>query len=126
MGRFGWKTKSDPLITLWGQVIHARDEECQRCWRRAPYKLDAAHVLSRGSAPKLKYEPLNGILLCVIHHRWADGEGTEFRNWVNEKWPGRVDQLRLWARTRGKIDKAMVKVQLRLELQNLQRERVTV
>src|SRR3989304_8410780 len=101
MGRFGGKTKSDPLVTLWGQVIHARDQEtCQRCGRRAPYKVDAAHILSRGSAPKLKYEPLNGILLCVLHHRWADSEGTAFRTWVDEKWPGRGDKLRLGAGTK--------------------------
>ena len=121
-----WRTRSDPLITLWRQVVHARDHEtCQRCGRRPPYKLDAAHILSRGSAPKLKYDPMNGVLLCMVCHRWADGEGTAFRKWVEEQWPGRVEKLRMMERFRGKTDKTVVRLVLRAELARLKREEVT-
>lgn len=113
-----WRTRSDPLMRLWGIAIRVRDQDtCQRCGRRAPrWKLDAAHILSRGSAPRLKYELDNGILLCVLCHRWADSEGEAFRAWIEERWPGRIQRLRIAEKARGKLDREMARAALRAAL----------
>lgn len=116
-----WRTRSDPLMRLWGQAVRVRDgNACQRCGRRSPpWKLDAAHILSRGSAPKLKYDLDNGLLLCVLCHRWADSEGEAFRAWVEERWPGRVTRLRIAENTRGKVDKTLIRATLRAAVKAL-------
>lgn len=126
MTRLRWKRKADPLVALSGKIVHVRDREtCQKCSRKGSdgWKVDSAHILSRGRAPKLKYEPFNQILLCARPcHEWADEHPVEFKAWVEEKWPGRVERLRIMERFHRKPDKTIVRLVLQADLARLMQE----
>ena len=67
--------------------------------------LQAAHIFSKGSHPSLRYDLDNVIGLCLrCHIFWAHRDPVAFVDWVEQKYPGRVDQLRLAAQMPRKID----------------------
>lgn len=80
--------RRDPLLALWGKAVRAVwGETCLKCGRSAPqWKIDAAHILSRGAHPRLKYEPLNGIALCFTCHRWYDQHKGSHHDGEADRW----------------------------------------
>ena len=71
------KDDEKELLNLWQQIIKKRaGERCEYpgC-NKSNGKLDAHHVFSKGTFKHLKFDPDNGICLCVNHH--AAGFGRE-------------------------------------------------
>ena len=60
-----WKNRADKAF---GEYIHKRDEGCLVCGTIYA-KLDAHHLISRGNLPT-RHNPMNGVKLCVKHHKF--------------------------------------------------------
>jgi 5-methylcytosine-specific restriction endonuclease McrA len=98
------------------KLVMARDNHrCVRCGKSSG--LAAAHVLSKGHYDRIRWELLNVIALCVGCHIFgAHKDPTEFTAWLEEKYPGRSEQLREMAATAGKTDLKLLAIVLRLEV----------
>jgi len=115
------RPRHDSLMALWGKAVRVRWAQkwrpwaCVRCGRQAPYKIDAAHIFSRGAHPRLKYHPDNGFPLCFVCHRWYDthkGKGGEAETWARQVLGRRYDKLRVLERAVGKVDKVLSQIVL--------------
>jgi len=86
------------LDRLFFSAVSARDEgRCQKCGEESrvidrvskkgkvfkqTMALNPHHIFSR-VYPGTKWEPANGVLLCVTCHiRWASVKFEEFRDWI--------------------------------------------
>lgn len=126
--RLTLKTKSDGTHKVWSNYILTRDRRtCQKCGRAAPqWKVDAAHILSKGSAPRLRYHPGNGVSLCFVCHRWYDQHKSTTHDGEAERWViGKIGesafQLLLWAKRDGrKVDVVMARLSLHALLAQLE------
>lgn len=105
------KRQISELDGLLRSVVLARDEHtCNWCgqsnrhWER-PLVLQSAHVLSKGPASRLRFEPDNLMTLCVACHlfKWHRSP-HEAVAWFNEKYPGRYERLQIAARCAPKVD----------------------
>lgn len=59
--------------------------------------LDAAHIFSRGSCPRLRLDPDNLVAMCRNAHNLYDRTRwfkPHFKRWLNAKFPGRYEALR--------------------------------
>lgn len=57
----------------WRTAVLANFERrCCVCGLDLPALLDACHIRSWNSAPDQRLDPLNGLSLCVLHHRAVD------------------------------------------------------
>lgn len=80
------------LMKLWTMVVHAQfGEKCAVCG--STYKPNAHHIESRIMFKGLRYDPMNGVLLCPTHHKFgkdsAHMAGCWFANWLKENLPDR-------------------------------------
>jgi hypothetical protein len=120
------RVKMKHLSSLVRQIVMLRDGEvCIRadCRRAAKdgYKIDAHHILAKGSHRRLEFEPYNVIPLCFVHHRqWHDAEGRE---WLEKQFPGKWDALQIMARTAPKLDYELLRIVLEKEVEGLRGER---
>src|SRR3990167_6707603 len=73
---------------------------CEHCGRKPPeVRLNTAHVFSRRFLVT-RWEPLNGVCLCVSCHRWAHDRPIEFPEFMKELLGEPVyDELRYIAKT---------------------------
>ena len=59
--------------TLWRDIIHMKFNKCMICGRtKADGRLNAHHIVTKGSNKRLKFEIDNGILLCYNCHKRAE------------------------------------------------------
>ena len=66
------KQLADKCIDLWRDIIHNKfDHTCQMCGRTQG-RMNAHHILLKGSYPHYKYDTENGILLCFDCHNNAE------------------------------------------------------
>lgn len=80
------------LMKLWTMAVHAQfGEKCAVCG--SDYKPNAHHIESRIMFKGLRYDPMNGVLLCPTHHKFgkdsAHMAGCWFANWLKEHLPAR-------------------------------------
>ena len=74
----------------WAEAIRARDKVCQICGADdAAHKgkyLNSHHIVPR-TFEKLRWDTMNGILLCVKCHKWgsysAHKNGFWFTDWLS-------------------------------------------
>lgn len=84
-------------------VFLRQGPKCLRCSQVKP--LHAAHILSKGAHPGIRFELDNVIGLCMKDHLfWAHREPIGFLQWIEELFPGRVERLSESARYRSRID----------------------
>lgn len=102
-------------------IIYERGFFCERCavdGRVEP--LHSAHIKAKGHYRRLRFEKHNLLLLCYKDHlEFAHKEPDDFILWVEEKWPGRLQQLREMAATAAKVDLKQLVIVLRAEVRAL-------
>lgn len=84
---------------LAAEYFHAVHEGCTACgWEgvKGVYKcsghIEWAHLKSRG-IERLRHDPDNCTALCNIHHRYFTQHPDEWKRFIDEKYPGRWDDL---------------------------------
>ena len=105
-------------------IIHARDgNKCVKCGKGPPeIVLQAAHILSKGPHGRLRFELLNLLSMCLRDHLyWWHKNPVEAYEWLQEKYPGRIEQLRIMTATARKLDLMELLIGLRLEVSKLER-----
>src|ERR1700723_3384618 len=101
------KRQISELDGLLRQHVLERDGNvCVRCGRYPPTcVLQSAHVLSKGPASRLRFEPDNLMSLCIACHIFFWHKSPhEAVAWFNEKYPGRYERLQIAARCAPKLD----------------------
>lgn len=96
------KQEIDKLVKAY---VHARDGyKCLMCGNEK--NLQAAHIFSKGKHQRLRFDPLNILSLCVGCHIYgpAHKDPVAFVDWINEKWPMRIEQLKVCAAVAKKVD----------------------
>jgi 5-methylcytosine-specific restriction endonuclease McrA len=84
-------------------VFHRQGPKCLKCHESKP--LHAAHILSKGANPALRFDLENVIGLCMKDHIfWAHRNPVGFTDWIEEIFPGRLARLREMTRHHCKID----------------------
>jgi hypothetical protein len=100
-------------------LIAERGEKCEvdNCGALPIY---SAHIKSKGPYKLLRFEKQNLLLLCYRHHiEWAHKEPDDFIQWIELKWPGRLQMLREFAATAAKCDLKLLLIVLRDEVSKL-------
>jgi hypothetical protein len=108
--RHGIKRKSDRQRLVedadqWVKavVLQRQGEKCLKCNQIKP--LHAAHILSKGAHPSLRFELENVIGLCMKDHIfWCHRDPVGFTDWIEERFPGRLARLKEASRHYRKID----------------------
>jgi hypothetical protein len=103
------RPKPDALLEAWKVRVKSwAGNVCEmaalhhKCWG----ELDAHHVISKGSHPRMKVDEENGVALCrgahdLVHKaRWFK---PHFWAWFNEKYPGRKARLEKKAQREGRL-----------------------
>jgi hypothetical protein len=84
-------------------MIEMHGDRCLRCG--SGYKVAASHILPKGKYPRLRFEALNVIPLCFgCHLHWWHKNPIEARDWLDKKFPGRIEQLQIIAATARRVD----------------------
>ncbi len=103
-------------------LVHRRDGEvCLKCGTdgtRPRNPLQAAHILPKGKYPLLQFVLDNLLTLCyACHIGWAHKDPVGFLDWIEAKWPGRIQELRISASSamKRKIDLKELLIVLQLE-----------
>jgi HNH endonuclease len=91
--------RADRAFSKW---IRTRDGRCQADEPHAG-NLQAAHLISR-SYKAIRTNTKNVTTLCAKHHMYFTHHPLEWENWVEDKWPGRWDELKRLALTYEKVD----------------------
>lgn len=107
------------LDVLVRELVLARDGyKCVRCG--STKKLQASHVLSKGRYQRLRFDLLNVVTMCLACHFffWHKSPLEAFR-WFDQKYPGRHELLEIMAATAGKQDLQMLRLCLRIEVDEL-------
>jgi hypothetical protein len=114
-------SQCDVLISA--LVLHRDGNVCVKCGKGPESVLQAAHVLSKGHYPRLRFELLNVLTLCRGCHIFgAHKDPADFMAWIEGKYPGRIELLRVLAATAAKSDLSELVIGLRLEVQGLSGE----
>ena len=103
---------------LFRQIIVAeRPHKCEWCGKQ-PEVLQVAHILPKGSWPRLRYQRANVLLLCYYcHMERAHKSPLEFREWLTSyKGGDPLNNLRAMARELPKIDLKMIALCLKEQL----------
>lgn len=77
--------------------IKKRDKHtCQHCGRQVTGRNEQwSHIFPKGRSKFLRWHPLNTKVLCMSCHRWWHDNPLDAAKWLDEKFPGRSDYLRL-------------------------------
>jgi hypothetical protein len=82
--------------------------------------LQAAHILSKGPWSRIRFAVLNVLTLCLrCHLYWGHRDPIAFVDWLNEKYPGRIEQLKIIAATSPKLDMKLIRLALQIEVNEL-------
>jgi 5-methylcytosine-specific restriction endonuclease McrA len=108
----------DQVDKIIGNQIKERDGwECVRCFSKK--QLTASHILPKGSYPRLRFEPLNLLTMCVgCHLFWWHKNPGAAREWLDARFPMRYDQLQVLAATARKVDAKELLIVLQHEAMN--------
>ena len=99
-------------------VLNRDDYKCVRCGGN--HVLQAAHILAKGCHGRIRFELLNVLTMCLkCHIFWAHRDPVGFVDWVNQTYPGRIEQLQIMAATAGKLDLKELVIALRREVESL-------
>lgn len=84
------------LMKLWTAAVHAEfGEKCAVCGSTS--LPNAHHIESRIMFKGLRYDPMNGVLLCPTHHKFgkdsAHMAGCWFARWLAHNLPDRFDYV---------------------------------
>jgi len=84
--RRNWMTRAD---TAFAKHIRATD-----CAAEPPHagNIQCAHIISR-SYKTIRTNPDNAVALCAKHHVYFTHHPLEWKQWVDEQYPGRWEQL---------------------------------
>lgn len=95
------KRQIDLLVKAY---VHARDgHQCVRCGKGSG--LQAAHIRPKGKFQRMRFDPLNILSLCMGCHKYFNHlDPVGFTEWLQEKYPGRLDQLKVCAAVARKVD----------------------
>lgn len=98
-------------------IIAERGEACERCGKTPVY---SSHIKAKGHYYRIRFEKRNLILLCYYDHiHWWHKSPDEAVEWMEEQWPGRLQELRIMAATAAKPDLKMLVLCLRKEVSEL-------
>src|SRR5512147_1706050 len=100
------------LDLLAKQIILKRDlNRCVKCGTEK--NLQAAHILPKGMYQRMRFMPFNLLTLCLKDHLFfAHKDPCGFSRWLEEKYPGRYDQLLMWSRQMPKLDLKQIRIDL--------------
>lgn len=98
MSKSTYMKKAD---TAFSKYVRLRDGACQNCG--AAEYLQCAHIISR-SYKSIRVNPDNAVALCRSCHVSFTHRPLEWRAWVEERYPGRWDQLSQTALRYEKVD----------------------
>ena len=84
------------LMKLWTMAVHAEfGEKCAVCG--STNLPNAHHIESRIMFKGLRYDPMNGVLLCPTHHKFGQDSahmaGCWFARWLANNLPERFDYV---------------------------------
>lgn len=87
--------------------ITRKKGKCEKCGKTTG-QMHGSHILSVGAYPAMAAELNNILCLCAGCHNmspnsWHKEPGENIR-WLDEKWPGRLDNLYLQAQTQVEVD----------------------
>lgn len=74
------------------KFVRRRDGACVMCSERAPWLLEAAHILRRRYM-RVRWNPVNLLALCSSCHYGFDHEPKTGRAWLRDNRPGLLEQL---------------------------------
>jgi 5-methylcytosine-specific restriction endonuclease McrA len=97
--RQNYMAKADVLFS---KAIKDRDGGCVA---EAPHKgqLQCAHIISR-SYKSIRTNPDNAVTLCQSHHVYYTHRPLEWQEWVEDRFPGRWDELKQQALSYERVD----------------------
>lgn len=96
--RSNYMKKADVLFAA---SIKARDGSCQNCG--STDFLQCAHLITR-SYKSIRTDPSNAVTLCRSCHLRYTMRPLEWEDWVEERYPGLLNQLRGKALEYKKVD----------------------
>lgn len=87
-------------------------------WCGSFKSLTPSHLLPKGKYPKLRFELLNILTMCIGCHeyRWHD-DPIGALQWLEQNYPGRREQLLVMDATAAKPDLEQLRWALRLEVE---------
>lgn len=97
-GRQDWMKRADKLFS---EYIRNRDQRCRNCGTFE--RLQCAHLISR-SYKSIRVDPDNAVALCQSCHLGFTHRPLEWRQWVDEEFPGRWDALQKKALAYERVD----------------------
>lgn len=79
------KTLKKQADTLWSQFVRQRDRVCQSCGHDgSQWVLQGAHIIGRRYLA-VRFDPDNGMALCVRCHLYFTHRGLEWVDFVGEE-----------------------------------------
>lgn len=97
--RQNYMKRADVLFSQW---VKERDGACLA---DPPHKglLQCAHIISR-SYKSIRTVPENAVTLCQSHHVYYTHRPLEWQEWVEQRFPGRWEDLRRVALSYDRVD----------------------
>jgi len=76
---------NDPVYKRFRSDVLKRDRfKCQLCKKRSKTSLHVHHIKQWSKASSLRYDPSNGITLCMYCHRSITGKETHYEQLFRE------------------------------------------
>lgn len=102
-------------------ILKERPNLCEHCRKKDGRQVYVAHILPKGTYPRLRYQRPNILLLCYwCHMEWAHKNPLEFREWLCKyKGESILNDLRLMDRMLPKMDLKMVHMCLKEQLKEI-------
>lgn len=69
---------NDPRYKEFRRIVRARDRNKCRWPGCKKYGKNVHHIKTWAAEPILRFNPLNGILLCAVHHKQVTGKEMIF------------------------------------------------
>lgn len=109
------------LRRLLSEVVHLRDQKCQRCGREEG-KLDTSHIFPKGHYPSMQFLMENVKLLCYQCHRWWHENPILATDWVKKYLGAERYQMLLEASQRSTTINQVFLEQTEIRLKELKSE----
>ena len=69
-----------------------RSRPCDKCGKKESVQIQWAHIKSRKYL-SVRWLTINSFSLCAGCHRWSHNQPELFTRWIDENYPGRIDEL---------------------------------
>lgn len=97
------KIKQQIDLLVKAKVLERDGHKCVRCGKTE--RLAASHILPKGKYPRMRFDALNILTLCVgCHIFWWHRSPIDAHLWLEEKYPGLYDRLKVIAAVARKVD----------------------